>query len=252
MLKLCLVLLFFKYTTQSPIYLNGLENIVSEEESEVGELNNNYYFGNYSWYTKNLTWCLLTKNLEQINLENFEDLIQQSFDKWAVSNITFTRITSFNLAHVKISLEQLNHGDWMPFHNLTKKNIHAFSPMHRILAGRIHVNFNNNWNKNNFINEMTFNIGTVLGMMMNLNPNSLMFGKRYLSNATSATDFDLQNINLLFKNPHSPYIIQKNYFDPMINQDLIYKPRLLNFYNPQINNQTNDVYLNSPVFIINF
>lgn len=254
MQKIFVIVLMFCSSIETRVYLNALNTILpvapADSSTDFEELNSDHYFGDYSWYTKNLTWCLLPTNLQDINLDDLESLITESFKVWNVENLNFIRINSFDLAHIKISLEQFNHGDWSPFTNKTQRHIHAFGPMHRNLPGSIHINFRNKWIKDKFLNELIFNIGVTLGMMANKNPSSVMYYRN--TSTKQLIDFDLENINRLFSNPKSPYINSENFFNPKLNGDVVYTSRVLDFFVPIKHNNTKDVYLDSPVFIINF
>ncbi|XP_073295114.1 metalloendoproteinase 2-MMP-like [Primulina huaijiensis] len=94
-----------------------------------------------------LTYAFLPENQVPMTVQN---LFSRSFDRWSeVTTLTFTQITSFRQADIKIGFFSGDHGDGEPFDGVLGTLAHAFAPT----VGRMHLDNDENWVINgDFIN----------------------------------------------------------------------------------------------------
>ncbi|XP_075482891.1 metalloendoproteinase 2-MMP-like [Primulina tabacum] len=73
---------------------------------------------------------------------NVQSLFTRAFDRWSeVTTLSFTQITSFRQADIKIGFFSGDHGDGEPFDGVLGTLAHAFAPT----VGRLHLDNDENW-----------------------------------------------------------------------------------------------------------
>lgn len=88
---------------------------------------------------RQLTYAFLPENQVPLNVQN---LFSRAFDRWSkVTTLTFTQITSFQQADIKIGFFSGDHGDGEPFDGVLGTLAHAFAPT----VGRLHLDNDENW-----------------------------------------------------------------------------------------------------------